>query len=215
MTSVYLIRHAQALGNIEQRFQGHIDHPLTEKGEYQARLLTRRMSALPLSAVYTSPLKRAYATAEPIAKNHRLEPIIHKGLIEIDGGKLENQLFTDLYEKYPKEFRAFNEEPHLFLGVGGESIEQVYNRMRDAMLEIAEENRGKTIAVVSHGCAIRCFLCFALGYPLEKLGTLSWSGNTNVSHILFDDSLSIHVPYHSDETHMPASMRGAYASKRL
>ena len=66
MTTLYLIRHAEAEGNIERRFQGHYNGKISENGEKQLRYLKKRFRKIHLNAVYTSPLSRAVATADAV-----------------------------------------------------------------------------------------------------------------------------------------------------
>jgi len=188
LTNIYLIRHAQVEGNLKKTFQGRTDTPLTALGEEQARQLAARFAAIPLDAVYTSPLGRAIKTAEAVAAPHGLTPAQMPGLIEIDGGGLENMSFEELAGKYPEEFDIFNRRPHLFEGAAGsESIRSVYERMAETMKEIANRHPGGNVAVISHGCPIRCFSCLAGGGPIERLGEVEWSRNTGVSHVVYED----------------------------
>lgn len=206
MTSIYLIRHAQAEGNLAQRFQGRTDTPLTDLGQKQAVAVAGRLSALPLDAVYTSPLTRAKQTAQAIAKFHHRVPIEMPGLIEIDGGPMEDRPFSEILAEYPKEFHQFDKEPHLFEGIeGGESIVSVYTRMVRAIGEIADRHPDETVAVVSHGCAIRCYLCFARAYPLEQLGSVEWGRNTGVTHVVYTGK-KILLLRANDVSHLPEEL---------
>ena len=67
MTTIYLVRHAQAEGNLYRRFHGHFNTTLTATGQQQLPYLSRRVADIPLSAVYSSDLTRARRTAEAIA----------------------------------------------------------------------------------------------------------------------------------------------------
>ena len=60
---------------------------------------------------------------------------------------------------------------------------------------------GKTIAVVSHGCALRCYLCHALGLPLERIEEIPLSQNTAVSRVIYD-GCEIQVDYYDDLSHL-------------
>ena len=70
-------------------------------------------------------------------------------------------------------------------------MRHVYERMKRAVLEIAEKNQGKQICITSHGCAIRNFLCWAMGKPIEKINEVDWCDNTAVSIIDFDDAFEL------------------------
>ncbi|MEG0457382.1 MAG: histidine phosphatase family protein, partial [Oscillospiraceae bacterium] len=69
----------------------------------------------------------------------------------------------------------------------GEKMLDVYKRMQNAILKIVQENRGKTIVISSHGCAIRNYLCFAMFGTIEKIYDVPWQENTAISKIEFDD----------------------------
>jgi broad specificity phosphatase PhoE len=67
---------------------------------------------------------------------------------------------------------------------------------------IAAGNSGKTVCVVSHGCAIRNFLCHVLGRPLEQINTVPWCDNTAVSIIDYDDRLRPTAVLMNDASHL-------------
>ena len=188
MTNLYLARHAQSEGNLSGHFQGITDAPLTPLGLRQAAALGARLSSLPLDAVYASPLRRAAQTAGALAAPQKLDVITHPDLIEISGGVMENLHFSDLLARFPKEFVRFDQQPHLFEGIeGGESVVSVYKRMIKAMEAIAARHPGGNLAIVSHGCPIRCFLGFAKNLPLDQLGRIPWGKNTALSHITYEN----------------------------
>ena len=102
VTKLYIVRHCQSAGNAGGRFQGRFDGPVNEQGEKQLELLALRFRNEKLDAIYSSPLIRAYRTAEAINKYHGLP--IHKdnGQLEIDVGEMENKLLTDIGREYPQ-----------------------------------------------------------------------------------------------------------------
>lgn len=203
MTSIYLVRHAQTVGNAQQRFQGRTDTPLSPLGRKQAQYLARRFWALPLEAVYASPLLRTRQTAQAIAATRGLSLRLEEGLIEMDGGLLEDLTYREMAALYPEEVELFSNRMHEFGGAGGcERIVDVYERMRDTMESIARNHPGGTVAVVSHGIAIRCFLCFAKAFPLERIGEVDWGQNTGVSHITWHNGrFMLHRV--NDVSHLP------------
>lgn len=68
----------------------------------------------------------------------------------------------------------------------GEAMREVYSRMAEALTEIAAAHPDETVAVASHGCAIRNALCWAKGWPIERLSEVAWCDNTGVSVLRFD-----------------------------
>jgi len=185
MTSIYLIRHAQSEGNLSRRFQGRLDAPLTELGMKQAGALVRRFAAIPLHAVYASPLSRAVQTAQALAAPRNLNLTTDPALMEMDAGAMENMPFSTLVEQYSQQLHRFDLEPHLFEGFeGAESIFSVYERVTNAIDGIAARHKNQNVAIVSHGLPIRCYLCHAGAGSIEQLGQTIWSKNTGVSHII-------------------------------
>ena len=86
MTRLYLIRHAQAQGNIDRVFQGRLDGELSARGQEQIKFLARRCKEYGIQAIYSSPLIRAYETAKAVNEYYHLPIFLKKEIIEIDGG---------------------------------------------------------------------------------------------------------------------------------
>ncbi|HEX9133177.1 MAG TPA: histidine phosphatase family protein, partial [Ktedonobacteraceae bacterium] len=72
-TRLFLVRHGETMANREYRYIGTSNDPLSTLGQTQAAQLAEALSALPVEAVYSSPLQRTYDTAVPIAARHSLE----------------------------------------------------------------------------------------------------------------------------------------------
>ena len=85
---LYLVRHCESLGNRENIFQGQLDLDISATGEKQLALLALRFRNVPIDAVYSSPLKRAYKTAEAVDLYHSLPIIKLPELMEVDVGAL-------------------------------------------------------------------------------------------------------------------------------
>ena len=114
VTTVYLIRHAQAEGNEKQTFQGHRDGTISEMGRRQLEQLAEYGKTLPLEAIYSSPLSRALETAKAVNKYHRLPIFVRDGLIEIDGGDWEGVSWDRFPLDFPEENDAWENKPWLF-----------------------------------------------------------------------------------------------------
>ena len=202
MTTVYLVRHAEAEGNKNRTFQGRTDCDLTEKGYRQLESLAERFKDIKIDKLYSSPLKRTIETAKAVNKYHNLPINIDENIIEINGGVFEGLNWDKVGEMYPEEHKVWVNQPHNFKIEGGESMKNVYERMKKAITAIVSENKGKTVAVVSHGCAIRNYLCYANKMPHEKICTLEWADNTAISKIEFDDDLEPTVIFQNDSSHL-------------
>ena len=91
MVELYLIRHAEAMGNVKEFFQGSLDVEISSKGFKQLEELKSRFKDVSLDAIYSSPLKRAVQTAQAINEYHRLNIGIVDNIKEINGGDIEGK----------------------------------------------------------------------------------------------------------------------------
>lgn len=202
VTTVYFVRHGESMGNTQGFFQGHTNCELSENGLLQVETLKERCRYLEYDAIYSSPLNRTLATANAVNFYHKLPIIIEEGLIEINGGVFEGQSFKDLPKLYPEQFNTFRNNLHLFNPEDGESVKSVYDRIIKTVNKLVTINKGKTIVLVSHGCTIKNYLCYATSTPFEKIDELSWSDNTSISKINFNDDLIPNVEFMNDATHL-------------
>ena len=159
MTTILLARHGETDWNREWRFQGHADPPLNETGRAQAAELSDALATEELAAVYSSPLRRAFETAEVVASAHGLEPVALDALREVDVGSWQGLTRAEVETRFPEQYARW-------LGHGqgwddGETDEQMGKRVVAALLELAAAHEGERILAVTHGGPIRAALAFA------------------------------------------------------
>ena len=202
VTELYIVRHCEAEGNISETFQGHTDSNITEKGALQLEKLSERFRNIPVDIIYTSPLKRAMLTAEAAGKYHDAPVISDSDLMEINGGKMEGCKWSSLGDIFPDEYSVWVNDFAHFHAPNGESVAQVYERMKRAVLNIVRENKGKSVVVSSHGGSIRILLCFLLGHSLDEIVDVPWVENTSVCLFRFDESLNPRCIFLNDCEHI-------------
>ncbi len=187
MTEIYLIRHAQAEGNLYRMMQGFWDGNITVLGKKQIDALADRLAGTPLDAVYASDLYRARLTARAAAKGRGLTVQLDPRLREIDMGPWEARFFGNLCHEEPEAAALFTHSPQFWQVDGSENYAQVSRRAFPALLEIAQKHEGQRVAVISHGVTIRCLLSTALQIPLERLEELPICKNTSISHLIYEN----------------------------
>lgn len=160
---ILLVRHGQSTANAGGIWQGQMDFPLSERGRRQASLVGSKLSEEPFEGLYSSPLSRAFETAQIIKASTRFagEVVPVDGLSERHGGILEGHTWADQELRNPelaKKFLAIPEEERWAL-VGAETDEEVIERFEEAIASIrALHPGGARIVVVSHGGVMRAFL---------------------------------------------------------
>jgi broad specificity phosphatase PhoE len=172
MTHIYLIRHGQTEWNKEEIFRGTSDIPLNEMGRMEAQLASEALRAIPLKAVYSSPLARAKETAAAIADCHGLEVRIIEGLQDICFGDWQGVSHKTVQQQYSDLYRRWLEEPHAVTFPGGENLEAVQTRAVKAVREIVSDHPEDTIVMVSHRVINRALICGVAGIELSRFWQL-------------------------------------------
>ena len=203
LTKIYIVRHCEAIGNVQKLFQGVSDFDITEFGAEQLKFLENRFEDTQLDAVYSSPLIRTQKTAKAVVGKKNLSVKTEKGLIEINGGVIEGKPFLDSCKKYPDLADAWANHPQDFAPIDGDTMQGVYERIWNTIKNIAEQNKEKTVACVAHGGVIRCLMCKILHNDINQLKSVTIGGNTAVSLIEFDDTLEPTVKFMNDVSHLP------------
>ena len=205
MTEIYVIRHVQAEGNLYRHMQGHWDGDVTSIGQQQRDALAERFRDIPVDAVYSSDLWRARFTASAITKYHDLPIQTDERLREINVGPWEAEPFANVLWEDPEAFDTFMHDQEHFYLPGAETFQQVQARVLTALYEIAERNPDRTVAITTHGVAIRCMLTKLLGVSLNDSETVPIFVNTGVAHLFFEDG-QFRVDYLNDASHLPPEL---------
>jgi probable phosphoglycerate mutase len=168
---IILIRHGETAWNAERRLQGHLDIPLNAEGERQARLLADALAPERIDLLVSSDLQRARQTAQAVAAPRGMPLQIDPGLRERCYGGFEGLLYSEIEQRFPAEFAAWqarNIDATLPDGKNcGETFRQFFIRATDAILALARAHPGRTIAMVAHGGVLECAYRMALDLPLE------------------------------------------------
>jgi len=169
-TRLILVRHGETIANRSYRYIGISDEPLSEHGLAQAQQLAGALSILPINAVYTSPLQRAYRTAMPIAERLGLEAGQLDALSECSFGAWEGLTRAEVMasgEEHALHLQAWERNAAL-APPGGESFAEMRRRVCSAVERLALEHPDQAIALVSHVGPIKVLLCTAMGAPLSS-----------------------------------------------
>jgi probable phosphoglycerate mutase len=160
VTTFYLIRHGQIDANVNRLWHGSTDSPLNQTGIRQAeKMASTIIKKYPsISKIYSSPLKRTLNTALALSAQFDLEPVLHSGLKEYSVGEWEGHDYAVIINDY--QFMASLEKDNDFAPPGGDSLNEVRDRILASFEEIKVKHPGEHIAIVSHGAAIAIALSF-------------------------------------------------------
>ncbi|GAA2457371.1 histidine phosphatase family protein [Streptomyces glaucus] len=199
-TTLLLARHGQTVWHAENRYAGTSDVALTDTGRAQAEALGRWAAAHPVDAVWTSPLSRAVATAEPACRALGLTPHREPDLRECDFGVVEGRTLAEFAAEDPERAAAFRADPAARPFPGAEDPRAAADRGAAALRRITAAHPGGRVLVVAHNTLFRLVLCRLLAIPLSEyrrvfprlrnaaVSEVRWDGRTSAA------LLSLNVP---------------------
>src|SRR5688572_19633786 len=203
-THVLLIRHGQSRGNAEGRFGGHTDTPLSARGRRQAEALAKALVGEKFTAIYSSDLKRAVQTAEPLARVTRAKLITSDAFRERSVGVMEGLTFEEAAAQHPEQYAALLHRDFEHVLLGGESYRQMLDRASKKLDEIIEKHKGGRIAIFTHTgtiCILALHIMGALDSP-ELKPVWIHSSNCGISRFDLRDDGYVRVAAINDTRHL-------------
>ena len=178
MATVLLVRHARSTANSDGLLTGRLAGVgLDETGREQAERVARRLAAVPLAALVTSPLERCRETAAPIraAQPRGLRTTTESGLVECDYGAWQGRSLKELARE--KLWKSVQRHPASVTFPGGESLAEMSARAVAAVRrhdDRVEHRHGSRAvwAAVTHGDVVKAILADALGMHLDQFQRL-------------------------------------------
>lgn len=172
---LYIVRHGETIWNKEKRLQGSTDIELGPEGIRLAKETGEALMDTRIDMIYSSPLKRAYTTAELIRNGRDIPLITDDRIRELNFGVSEGKKYQDLYEDENCFFKYFFTEPHLYRpSENGETLEHLVGRATDFMKTVIEplELDHDRVMVVAHGAMNKAIMTYIKGHTLDHF----WSG---------------------------------------
>ncbi|WEV39356.1 histidine phosphatase family protein [Lactobacillus sp. ESL0680] len=185
---IYFVRHGKTEWNLEKRFQGgQGDSPLLPQSLIDIKKLGQHLKNTKFRAIYSSPLKRAFATAQGIddAMNAQLPVIIDERLREFNLGEMEGMQFEAALKKYPAQVDDLWHHPDWYDGhaINGEDYPEVIARGQNFASSVAQKftNPDDKVLAVSHGAALSAIMGGLLGFSLKNLRQNGSLNNTSLT----------------------------------
>jgi probable phosphoglycerate mutase len=179
-TRFIVVRHGETAWNVEGRYQGHRDSPLTGQGNEQARALANRLVRHTFTVLYSSDLGRAARTAQIIAEATGHSVRVDARLRERNLGILQGLTEGDAPAQFPKEFKRFKVGGPDYVIPEGESMRQRYACVVDCFEDLANRHGGEQVVVVAHGGVLSSLFRRTVGIALEvprhfRFANASWN----------------------------------------
>lgn len=163
-TKIILIRHGETEYNNKGIFRGRMDVELNENGKEQAHELAQELEEqFDINKIYTSPLIRSKETAVILGEELDLEVVEEDGFNNIDLGNWQGTPKEEIKTKFPNMWKKWVYQPEELEIPSGETLNGILKRVKEAINRTVGENKGKTIAIVSHRSILKVLIAYLLG----------------------------------------------------
>lgn len=166
--NLYLLRHGQTASSRDNVFCGSIDPELTSDGLAMARAFAEVYKSRPWAAVFTSPMRRAVATARPLCEVAGIEAQPREGLKEINYGRWEGQSVEVVSKDFHDDYVRWTADPAWNPPTGGEAAVTIASRAMQVIEDIKQRYPSGNVLAVAHKATIRIILCSLLGIDVGR-----------------------------------------------
>ncbi len=212
MKELYLLRHAETEANLKGILQGHLDYPLSQRGEGQANAVAERLCDLRVDRILRSPSGRVAATLAPEQQRGLPEATVHEGLLEIDLGVASGLTFDQFRQKFAKELSSDAYLSGEYRFPGGESRLDLYTRAETVWQQLLETN-DKRVLIASHGGILSQLLAVVLGIPND--GQVRFRlDNASLTKLAWHNGQPYLTAF-NDCAHLPEELRSPPFTPRL
>lgn len=197
MLKIYVTRHGQDRDNANGILNGQRDEPLTEKGIGQANEVAQKIkgTGIHFNYVYSSPLQRAYKTAEIITDTLGIaKPEILPDLIERDFGIMTGQPQGKIKEMCSPDIIQSDTITYFLNPEGAETFPQLVERAEKLLSALKAKHKDENILLVTHGDFGK--MIYAAYYKLD------WKEILNMFHFGNSDLLELSEESGPEETHV-------------
>ena len=190
-TRIVAIRHGETAWNVDTRIQGHLDIPLNTTGLWQADQVARALADEPITAIYTSDLQRAHATAQAVARATGAPLTTHTGLRERSFGHFQGRTFAEIEAELPEDAHRWRKRDPHYAPEGGESLVTLRERIERTVALLAQQHLGEQVVMVAHGGVLDVLYRLATRQDIQAPRTWQLS-NAAINRLLWTpDGLSL------------------------
>lgn len=206
-TRIIAIRHGETDWNVDTRIQGHLDIALNEKGRWQARQLASALADEPVQAIYSSDLRRAFATAQAVADATGAPLRAEPGLRERGFGAFEGRTFRQVEQESPEHARRWRQrDPDYIPGGNGESLTMLHQRITHTVDRLAAHHGGELIVLVAHGGVMD--MLYRLATRLKLQAPRDWPlANAAINRLLWTRGSGLTLVAWADTRHLEGHAR--------
>jgi len=212
MNELYLLRHAETEANLNGILQGHLDYPLSHRGEGQANAVAGRLCDLCVDKILRSPSGRVVATLALAQQQGLPEATILEELLEIDLGVASGLTFDQFRHQFAKELSSDEYLRGEYRFPGGESRLDLYERA-ETVWQLLLKTDAERVLIASHGGILSQLLAVVLGIPND--GRVRFRlDNASLTKLAWHNGQPYLTAF-NDCAHLPEELRSPPFTPRL
>lgn len=189
MRLIHIVRHGRTPSNTQKRVMGWLDESIEPTSQRDAEAVARALAGEDVGSLVSSPLRRALATAAPLAALVGLEPRIDDRFGEMHVGPWEGSSEDEVAAQWPTEWQRWRAEPHRLQLHGRETLAELNARVAEALEELTSESVVAGAAVVfTHDAVVRAAVAWALGTGPEIYRHVDVA-NCSITTVRIDDGV--------------------------
>jgi broad specificity phosphatase PhoE len=170
--TLYLIRHGATGANLENRFAGRSPEPLHPTGIKQIKKVGTELESCKIKRIFCAPLSRTRQTAEILQNKLNIPVTVSDGLTEINIPHWDGLTKQEIREKFGAEYPTWLNSPEFFALPGCETLAEVQERSRQALITIVTAEPAGNLLIVSHLIVIRCLVLYFKDMALQDFRTV-------------------------------------------
>jgi alpha-ribazole phosphatase/probable phosphoglycerate mutase len=188
-TRIILVRHGEPDDSVRGRCYGRLDPGLSPRGREQMQRAWLLLHDEPLTAIYSSPRRRAVESAS-LRPTENPAVTVDDRLREIDFGAFEGLAYDEIAKRFPEKYEEWMSRPTEVSFPGGERFGEMSTRVLEMIDRIRRIHRGETVAAMSHGGTNRIVLAAALDLDPRRIFRLDQAyAGVNVIDYIGDEPL--------------------------
>lgn len=186
-SKIFIVRHTETVGNVEKRLTGRQDYEITNRGKILVDELTDHFKNIKFDRIYASTSQRTVKTVEKLAELNGISVEEKEELCEMYFGIYDGWKWEEVDRVNP-QVKLNQNKTNEILGIPNqENTDDVANRIYECILNIAQQNKGKTILICSHGVAIEAFLRKIAGVPFRYEKEKFCQHNVAINELEFEN----------------------------
>lgn len=207
---IYITRHSRTVWNDEKRLQGRKNSPLTEHGKKNAEALRDHVKNLQIDAIYSSPIARAYETAQLVFPKRKI--ITDDRLMEMDFGVCEGMYLDEIPDDLKKAYQMLWSHPELSSGLpGGESYDDIEKRVSSFLKDLRNKDY-EAVFIVTHGFCFTILVALMLGLKREEYPLVNQKIVNGCSLTIFEEHDGVYQELlYGDNSFLPYQTKDVFA----